>query len=534
MSTSQETLSALAKTMPKTMIANEQMLVRFEKSKAMRALGLNPYRNGVKPNALAAELHTRYEHVSREELESLKPQVTVSGRVMAIRDFGKGGFVRIQDRTGLIQVFVSKDSLAAQFDHYKNFTDISDIIYIEGHVFRTKTNELSVHATQFVVLTKSLRPLPEKFHGLSDVELRYRNRSVDLIMNPAVRDTFRARTKIISYIRNFFDQRDFLEVDTPMLHQIAGGAAAKPFMTHHNALDLELSLRIAPELHLKRLIVGGFERVYELNRQFRNEGISIKHNPEFSSIEFYWAYATYEDLMSLTEELFQGLAQTVKGSLEISYQGTNISFAGPWQRLTVKESILKLSGFADYAAKSGSLPALEALHDQSVVRGYLDSKKFHYDESQTLGHDWMSIFDNEVEAQLIQPTFITQYPTSVSPLSRRNDVDPSVVDRFELFIFGREVANAFSELNDPVDQRIRFEQQADETARGNEEACDIDEDFLAALEQGMPPTAGQGIGIDRLVMLFTDSASIRDVILFPQMKPRSHHVGLEHESTNES
>ena len=499
---------------PKIPDWNEQIDVRLAKAEKMRVAGVNPYRNGLTPKQSTADVHRQYGELTKEVLESESHVVSIAGRVMAIRDFGKGGFVRVQDRRGQIQVFVSKDILGAAYEHYKEYTDLGDIIFIEGKVFRTRTNELTVQANRFEFLTKALRPLPEKFHGIADVELRYRNRSVDLIMNEDVRKTFLMRTKLITLIRKFFDEREFLECDTPMLHAIAGGAAARPFKTHHNALDMELHMRIAPELHLKRLIVGGFERVYEMNRLFRNEGISIKHNPEFTSIEFYWAYATYDDLMALTEELFQYLARETLGTLKLDYQGTPIDLSGPWARLTVAESVAKYSGFKD----------LGKMQDRKAILGYLESKKISFDPKWSTGALLMAIFDAEVEANLIQPTFITQYPTDVSPLSRANEKDPNVVDRFELFVYGREMANAFSELNDPIDQRSRFEVQAAAKAAGDVEACDIDEDFLTALEHGMPPTAGEGIGIDRLVMLFTNSASIRDVILFPHMRPHKSVV----------
>lgn len=489
---------------------NEQIEVRFEKVNKMREVGLNPFTNGLTPAHTSADVHQQYGEVPKETLEAENHIVSLAGRVMAVRDFGKGGFVRLQDRKGQLQVFLSKDVLGAEiYERYKTYTDLGDIIFVEGKVFRTRTNELTVQANRFEFLTKALRPLPEKFHGISDVELRYRNRSVDLVMNENVRKTFMIRTKVIRLIRKFFDERDFLECDTPMLHAIAGGAAARPFKTHHHALDMELALRIAPELHLKRLVAGGFERVYEMNRLFRNEGISIKHNPEFTSIEFYWAYATYDDLMNITEELFQYLAREIHGSMKLTYQGTEIDFSGPWARLTVADAVAKYSGFKDTAKAS----------DRAALMGYLDSKGIHYEKKAQTGALLMAIFDEEVEKHLIQPTFITQYPTDVSPLSRANDKDPSVVDRFELYVYGREMANAFSELNDPIDQRQRLEVQAAAKAAGDVEACDIDEDFLVALEHGMPPTAGEGIGIDRLVMLFTDSASIRDVILFPHMRP---------------
>ncbi|MBI2604732.1 MAG: lysine--tRNA ligase [Deltaproteobacteria bacterium] len=489
---------------------NEQVLVRIEKVKKMREAGLNPFRNDCVPSNTTADLHAKYGEKTREELGGVNDRISVAGRVMAVRDFGKGGFLRIQDRKGQIQLFMSKETLGQVFENYKQFTDLGDIVYAEGKPFRTKTNELSVHVSRYEILTKAVRPLPEKFHGLADVELRYRHRSLDLIMSEQVRKTFITRTKIIAAIRRFFDARDFLEVDTPMMHSIAGGAAAKPFRTHHNALGIDLHMRIAPELHLKRLVVGGFERVYEMNRLFRNEGISVKHNPEFTSIEFYLAYATYEELMSLTEELFQYLGKEVLAASKLTYQGTEIDLSGPWPRLSVAESIAKYSGFKDGSRMS----------DRAAIMKYLDSNGIPYEKKAATGALLMAIFDEEVENHLIQPTFITHYPTDVSPLSRRNERNPSIVDRFELFVYGREIANAFSELNDPVDQRLRFELQAEAKAGGDEEACDIDEDFLYALEHGMPPTAGEGIGIDRLVMLFTDSASIRDVILFPQMRPQ--------------
>ncbi len=489
---------------------NEQVLVRIEKVKKMRDAGLNPFRNDLVPSCTTAEIHAKYAGKTREELEGVNDRVSVAGRIMAVRDFGKGGFLRIQDRKGQLQLFMSKETLGQVFENYKQFTDLGDIVYADGKPFRTKTNELSVHVSRYEILTKAVRPLPEKFHGLADVELRYRHRSLDLIMSEPVRKTFIMRTKIIAAIRRFFDARDFLEVDTPMMHSIAGGAAARPFRTHHNALDIDLHMRIAPELHLKRLVVGGFERVYEMNRLFRNEGISIKHNPEFTSIEFYLAYATFEELMNLTEELFQYLGKEVLATSKLTYQGTEIDLSGPWPRLSVTESIAKYSEFKDVSRMS----------DRAAIMKYLDSKGIPCEKKAATGALLMAIFEAEVEANLIQPTFITHYPTDVSPLSRRNEKNPTIVDRFELFVYGREMANAFSELNDPVDQRLRFELQAEAKAAGDEEACDIDEDFLYALEHGMPPTAGEGIGIDRLVMLFTDSASIRDVILFPQMRPQ--------------
>ena len=504
---------------------NEQIEVRFEKANRMIEKGINPFKNGLTPDHTAAQIHQKYGELPKENLESVAPRASVAGRIMAVRDFGKGGFLRLQDRSGQIQIFLSKDVLSADvFDRYKEFTDLGDIVYIEGTVFRTKTNELSVRAERFEFLTKALRPLPEKFHGISDVELRYRHRSLDLVMNEAARKTFSARTKIVAAIRRFLDERDFLEVETPMMHPIAGGAAARPFKTHHNALDMTLFMRIAPELYLKRLVVGGFERVYEINRNFRNEGISIKHNPEFTMLEFYWAYATYEELMTMTQEMIQYVAQNVLGRTEIEYQGTKIDLKAPWQRLPVKEGVAKYSGFKD----------LNKMNDRKALMTYLDSKKIAFDPKWTTGALLMAIFDAEVEKNLIQPTFVTQYPTEVSFLSRKNEKDPSTVDRFELFIYGREMANAFSELNDPIDQRERFESQASAKAAGDDEACDVDEDFLFALEHGMPPTAGEGLGIDRLVMLLTDNASIRDVIFFPHMRPQAPVKAASNSGTTDS
>ncbi len=491
---------------------NEQVQVRLEKTDKMREAGLNPYRNDLKPTMSTGEFAKKYGGFTKEQFDAkadgTQEEVLLAGRVMAVRDFGKGGFVRIQDRHGQVQLFVSKDSMGADFDKYKTYTDLGDVVFARGTPFRTKTNELSLHVHQYEILTKAMRPLPEKFHGITDVEMRYRHRSLDLIMTEKSRETFKMRSKIISTIRKFFESRDFIEADTPMMHSIAGGAAARPFKTHHNALDMQLFMRIAPELHLKRLVVGGFERVYEMNRLFRNEGISIKHNPEFTSIEFYWAYADYNDLMDLTEELFQVLGRDVLGSDKLNYQGTEINLKGPWKRLSVKDAVAEYSGFKDKSK----------MNDKVALGNYLSSKKVKIEKFWEAGNLLMAIFDEEVESKLIQPTFITHYPTDVSPLSRRNDKDPSIVDRFELYIYGREMANAFSELNDPIDQRARFQEQMKAKDAGDEEAHEIDEDFLYALEHAMPPTAGEGIGIDRLVMLFTDSASIRDVILFPQMR----------------
>ncbi len=491
---------------------NDQVRVRLDKLEKVRGRAENPYRNGLTPKNLASELHRTYGEKTKEELESAAIPCSVAGRVMAIRDFGKASFVRLKDRTGLIQLFVQKARLGDEnFAKYKEL-DIGDIVYSQGEVFKTKTGELSVNAGEVVLLTKSLRPLPEKFHGISDVEIRYRQRYLDLIMTEETRATFLKRSKIVEEIRRFFIDHDFVEVETPMMHPIVGGANARPFKTHHNTLDMPLFMRIAPELYLKRLVVGGIDRVFEINRNFRNEGISIKHNPEFTMLEFYQAYATYEDLMDLTESLFQRVAKNVLGTEKVTYQGTEINLGGKWRRITVEDSILEYSGFKDRSK----------LRDRAALLAYGKSKGLPMNPKDSTGGLMMVIFDEEVEKNLVQPTFLTQYPLDVSPLSRQNEKDSFLVDRFELFIYGREMANAFSELNDPIDQRKRFESQVDAKNAGNEEACDMDDDYVMALEYGMPPAAGQGIGIDRLVMLLTDSPSIRDVILFPLMRPNAN------------
>lgn len=490
-------------------LVSDEERARLEAVKFLRESGQNPYKNGYSPSALSVDLHLKYDSKSKEELEAAGARCSVAGRVMAIRDFGKAGFLRLKDRAGIIQIFAQKNALGDEgFAQYRGL-HAGDIVFSEGALFKTKTNELSVHADRLELLTKALRPLPEKFHGISDIEIKYRQRYLDLIADDKSRETFLKRFKIVTAVREFFLKRDFFEVETPMMHSIAGGASARPFVTHHNTLDLDLYLRIAPELYLKRLVVGGFERVFEINRNFRNEGISIKHNPEFTMLEFYQAYATYEDLMTLTEELFLTLADQVLGCRTLTYAGTEIHFEAPWERLSVEEAVLKHSGFKDR----------EKLRDRGALLAYGKSKGIAMSAKDPTGALLMAIFDEEVEQKLVQPTFVTQFPLDVSPLARRNEKDPFVTDRFELIIYGREMANAFSELNDPLDQRERFLAQVEQKKAGNLEACDMDEDYVVALEHGMPPTAGEGIGIDRLVMLFTDAQSIRDVILFPQLRP---------------
>ena len=490
---------------------SEQVRVRYQKLSNLKETDKQPYKNGLSPKDVSLDLHGQYDSLSKEELESKKVSISIAGRIMAIRHFGKAAFIRIKDRKGYIQVFMQKSRLGDDlFAKYRTL-DVGDILFIQGDLFKTKTNELSVFCNSFELMTKSLRPLPEKFHGLTDVEIKYRQRYLDLMMNDQVKENFYIRAQVIQEIRSFFVKRGFTEVETPMMHPLVGGAAARPFVTHHNTLNMELFLRIAPELYLKRLLVGGMDRVFEINRNFRNEGISIQHNPEFTMIEFYQAYATYEDLMLLTQDLFQTLAKNILNSETITYQGTEINFTGDWEKISVEDSIVK---YSDFNEKS-------KLRDKESLVQYLDQKGFAYNPSFNIGQLMMVIFDKEVESKLIQPTFVTQYPLDVSPLSRKNEKDPFCVDRFELFIYGREIANAFSELNDPMDQKERFEEQVAAKQAGDKEACDMDEDYITALEFGMPPAAGQGIGIDRLVMLFTDSASIRDVILFPQLRSKN-------------
>ena len=484
---------------------SELLLQRRRKVDALWEAGINPYPNDFRPQHTSDDLQAAYGAV--EQIGENPATFVVSGRILARRSFGKAAFVQVQDRKGRMQLYVKKDAIGAEsYDTFETY-DIGDIIGATGVPFRTKTGELSLHVTEIRLLTKSLLPLPEKFHGLTDVETRYRQRYVDLIVNPEVREVFVKRSRIVNLIREFMIRKDFLEVETPMMQPIPGGATARPFVTHHNALDMELFLRIAPELYLKRLVVGGFEKVFEINRNFRNEGISVRHNPEFTMMEFYQAYATFEDLMEFTEELLCYVAMELLGTLDFVYQGENISFQRPWRRLTVKEAILE---YGEIDAKS--------LNDRDLAYAY--AQKIGLDLPADVGYGKLitEIFEEVAETKLIQPTFITAYPTEVSPLSRKSDLDPEIVDRFEFFCAGREMANAFSELNDPRDQKERFLAQVAAKDKGDEEAHYMDEDYIRALEYGMPPTAGEGIGIDRLVMLLTDSPSIRDVILFPQLR----------------
>jgi lysyl-tRNA synthetase, class II len=488
---------------------NKLIAQRREKLQQLRENG-NAFPNDFRRNTMAGELHAEYDEKSDEALEALGLRVNLAGRMMSRRVMGKASFAHLQDMTGRMQLFVQRDSLEGGVynEQFKKW-DLGDIIGAEGTLFKTKTGELSIKVDKLRLLTKALRPLPEKFHGLSDQEQRYRQRYVDLIMNETTRETFRMRTRIIRFIRQFLDDKGFMEVETPMMQVIPGGATARPFVTRHNALDMEMFLRIAPELYLKRLVVGGFERVYEINRNFRNEGLSTRHNPEFTMLEFYEAYADYHDLMDLTEEMLRTLCQAVLGATQVSYQGEVYDFGSPFQRMTVKGSILHFNPDISEAE----------LDDPARAREIAMRLGLPLKESYGLGKVQIEIFEKTVEHRLMNPTFITAYPTEVSPLARRNDDDPFVTDRFEFFVGGREIANGFSELNDAEDQAERFRKQVAEKEAGDDEAMHYDEDYVRALEHGMPPTAGEGIGIDRLVMLLTDSPSIRDVLLFPHMRP---------------
>ncbi|HEX3035538.1 MAG TPA: lysine--tRNA ligase [Thermodesulfobacteriota bacterium] len=484
---------------------NELVEQRKEKINELKNIGVSPFPNDFKPLHQAADVLSSYANFSEEGLKNLFDEFSLAGRVVAIRDFGKSAFFHIMDRTGKIQGYIRKDVAGEEgLQFFKKFVDIGDFIGIQGNLFKTKTGELTVSIKEFKLLTKALHPLPEKWHGLKDVETRYRQRYLDLISNPEVKELFLRRTKIIKLIRQFLDERDFVEVETPILHSIAGGAAAKPFKTYHNALDMELFLRIAPELYLKRLVVGGFERVYELGRTFRNEGVSTQHNPEFTIMELYQAYATYEELMDLIEELICFVTETVLGSLEFEYQGIKINVKRPWKRVSIIESL---------RSKIGE----EILQDDEKLFKKADSLGIEHKNIR--GKAIVEIFERTVGLGITDPTFVFGFPLDVSPLARKNDANPDITDRFELYIAGREIANAFSELNDPFDQRERFLKQLDLKSRGEEEVHEMDEDFITALEHGMPPTAGAGIGIDRLVMLLTNSPSIREVIFFPHLRP---------------
>jgi lysyl-tRNA synthetase class 2 len=487
---------------------NALIAERRRKLDALREEG-NPFPNDFRRNALAEELQQSYGKHEDEHLREEDVHVAVSGRMLAKRVMGKASFIKLQDRTGQIQVRLERDRLPdGVYQAFKKW-DVGDILGAAGSLFRTRTGELTVMADEVRLLTKSLRPLPEKFHGLTDQEIRYRRRYVDLIMNEDSREVFRKRSAIIAYIRAFLDSQDYLEVETPMMQTTPGGAIARPFTTHHNALDMDMYLRVAPELNLKRLTVGGFERVYEINRNFRNEGVSTQHNPEFTMLELYRAYADYEDLIVMIEALLKGMSQSVLGDTIVSYQEETYDFGKAFARMTVEEVIGKYNPDFDMAK----------IRDFDYLVEFANKLGIKVEDNYGPGKLQIEIFEKTGEDRLRQPTFVTRYPTEVSPLSRKNDDDPFVADRFELFIGGREIANGFSELNDPEDQEARFRAQAENRSAGDDEALVYDADYIRALEYGLPPTAGLGLGIDRLVMLFTDSPSIRDVLLFPHMRP---------------
>jgi lysyl-tRNA synthetase class 2 len=479
---------------------------RKEKIEKLKGNNINLFPNGFVVSHTVRDIQNVCEK-NPESLTEEEPVFVTAGRMMAINNFGKSSFIRFRDRSGQLQAYIRKDKVGEESYRLFKQLDIGDFVGLKGSMFQTRTGEWTLLARELNLLCKATRPLPEKFHGLRDPEKRYRQRYIDLIMNEDVRELFIKRSRIVQQIRNFFLSRDFLEVETPMMQPIPGGAEAAPFKTHHKALGMNLYLRIAPELYLKRLVVGGFERVFEINRNFRNEGVSTQHNPEFTMLEFYQAYATYTDLMDLTEELIAGVAEAVNGSAKISYQGQSIDMTGKWQRMTLFSALEEIGGVDR-----------QLLNDKEGLLEFAARTGIKMTKTGQLGKVITKLFDALVEPKLIQPTFITGYPAEVSPLSRRSDQEPDLTERFELFIAGREIANGFSELNDPVDQHQRFAQQVQGRDAGDEEAHRMDDDYIEALEYGMPPTAGEGIGIDRLVMLLADAASIREVILFPHMK----------------
>lgn len=485
----------------------EVYLVRKKKLEALQEKGFK-FPNQFRPKELAADLMAAYASYDKEKLLEKSISVAVAGRIVLRRVMGKASFFHLQDRSGRIQVYLRQNDLPEAYETFKQDWDLGDLVGVKGFLFKTNSGELSIHATELLLLTKALRPLPDKFHGLADQELRYRKRYLDLIANENARETFKLRSRLIQSLRQFMDSKTFLEVETPMMHPIPGGALARPFVTYHNSLEKEMFLRIAPELYLKRLIVGGFDRVYEINRNFRNEGLSTRHNPEFTMIEFYQAYADFNELMVFTEELLHHLCDQVLGKRVLDYQGHSLDFSKPFKKFSMTEAILHY------------LPEIkkEELEDLAACRKLLDRFHLPYQDGDGLGKLQLAIFEEKIEAQLIQPTFITAYPIEVSPLARCNDENPAITDRFEFFIAGREIANGFSELNDALDQAERFHKQVADKDLGDLEAMHFDADYIEALEYGMPPTAGEGIGIDRLVMIFTNAASIREVILFPQLR----------------
>ena len=499
------------------MFSSKYIQQRIEKGKALRELGKNPYENRVIRDCYTSQFIEKFQYVkSTEEKRDENSSCKVIGRIKFLRLMGKASFMKIEDFRGVLQIYINQNKLGDWFKSIKKIVEVGDIVEVEGFPFVTKTGELSLYATKFEIVTKAIAPLPEKFHGLQDKELRYRQRYLDLIMNPEVRKVFQQRSKIVSTIRHFFEEKGFLEVETPMLHPIAGGANARPFITHHNALGVDRYLRIAPELYLKRLIVGGFDAVFEINRNFRNEGMDHTHNPEFTMLEYYWAYHRYEDLMELTEELFDYLFEKLELNRKLQYGDMEIDFSTPFQKIPYLDAIVSIGG----------VPR-EILNSREKIVEYLDRHQIDFNREASLGYLQAELFDNFVEEKLVNPTFITHFPIDISPLARRSDENPDIADRFELFIAGTEVSNGFSELNDPIDQYERFKKQIEAKEKGDDEAHEMDEDYIRALMFGMAPTAGQGIGIDRLVMLLTNQSSIRDVLLFPAMKPINSETNSE-------
>ncbi len=497
---------------------NQYEQQRIEKAQQLKELGHNPYPHNITKETSTTQFQKEYAYVKDSEEKRDESKVTkVSGRIKFLRLMGKAAFAKIEDEKGLLQIYVARDNLPEGFYNsvFKKLIEVGDIITVEGFPFVTKTGELSLHVTNLELATKSIKPLPEKFHGLTDKELRYRQRYLDMIMNPDVKDIFQTRSKIVSITRRFFEEKGFLEVETPMMHPIAGGANAKPFITHHNALDIERYLRIAPELYLKRLVVGGFEAVFEINRNFRNEGMDQTHNPEFTMLEFYWAYHNYEDLMKLTEDLFERLLTELDLPTKMPYGDMEIDYTTPFAKIKWEDALVDIAGVKR-----------ENLRDKEALLDFLKSHEIEVDENLSVAKLQEEIFDEFIESKLINPTFLTHYPIDISPLARRNDEDPQIADRFEFFVAGQEISNGFNELNDPLDQYERFQNQMKNKASGDDEAHEMDEDYIHALGYGLPPTAGEGIGIDRLTMLLTNQHSIRDVILFPAMKP------IKKENTN--
>ncbi len=504
---------------------NQYEQQRIQKAEQLREMGINPYPHNLTRDTTTEQFKKEYAYVADSEAKRDETKTaTVSGRIKFLRLMGKAAFVKIEDEDGILQIYVSRDNLPEGFYNtvFKKLIEVGDIITVEGFPFVTKTGELSLHVTALQLAAKAIKPLPEKFHGLQDKELRYRQRYLDMIMNGDVKETFKTRSKIVSITRRFFEEKGFLEVETPMMHPIAGGANARPFITHHNALDIERYLRIAPELYLKRLIVGGFEAVFEINRNFRNEGMDHTHNPEFTMLEFYWAYHNYHDLMKLTEELFEKLLQELDLPVKLPYGEMEIDFSTPFAKVPWAKSLVTIGGVPE-----------EIINDQEKMVAYLRQKGVDVDKNLSVAKLQTELFDEFVEPKLINPTFITDYPVEISPLARRSDENPEIAERFEFFVAGKEIANGFNELNDPIDQYERFTGQIEAKNAGDDEAHEMDEDYVQALGYGMAPTAGEGIGIDRLAMLLTNQHSIRDVILFPAMKPLKQNDQNEENNTEE-